>query len=110
MCLTLSGDLDLAGVATFRAHLGAAHDADGLVFDLQNLRYLDSSGIKALIDVQRALAPSGRRVALVGPSPTVRKILEVLDLERLIPVFASVGQALAYVRSEVGSERPPAGT
>ena len=98
-CLTLSGDLDIDSVATFRAHLAAAHDADGLLFDLQNLRYLDSSGINALVNVHQALAPSGRRIALVGPSPNVRRILSVLHLEDLMPVFPNVDEALAYLRS-----------
>jgi anti-anti-sigma factor len=109
-CLTLSGDLDLASVATFRTYLTAAHEADGIILDLQDLRYLDSSGINALFDAHRAFAPSGRRIALVGLSPNIRRILSVLDLEDLMPAFPSVDEALAYLRSGRGSDRPLAGT
>lgn len=108
-CLTLSGDLDLASVAAFLPHLAAAHDADGLVLDLHGLRYLDSSGIKALLETQRELAPSGRRIALVGVSRNIGRILSVLHLEDLMPGFPSVDDALAYLRSGGGSDRPLAG-
>ena len=103
VCLVLSGDLDLAGAATFRAHLAlAARDSDGLVLDLRDLRYLDSSGINALLDTYRASGTFGRRIALAGPSPSVRRILSVLQLEHQLehpmPAFDTLGDALAYVR------------
>jgi stage II sporulation protein AA (anti-sigma F factor antagonist) len=97
-------------VASFREHLAAAHDAEGLILDLRGLRYLDSSGINALFDAHRALAPSGRRIALVGLSPNIRRIPSVLDLEDLMPTFPSVEEALAYLRSGRGSHRPLDGT
>jgi anti-anti-sigma factor len=109
VCLVLSGELDLASVASFREHFAAANDADGLIFDLRDLRYLDSSGINALFDAHRALAPSGRRIALVDPSPNIRRVLGVLHLEDLMPAFQSVDEALAYVLAG-GSDRPLAGT
>ena len=99
-CLTLSGDLDLATVNTFRAHLAmATHGRSGILLDLGGLRYLDSSGINAVLETHRALTPFGRRIALVGVSPNVRRILGVLKLEDLMPVFAEADDALAYLRS-----------
>lgn len=110
VCFALTGDLDLASVTTFRHHLATAvHRNDGLLLNLQDLRYLDSSGVNALLDIHRAFAPSGRRIALVMASPIVRRILSVLQLEHLMPVFASMDEALAYLRSEGESERPHAG-
>jgi anti-anti-sigma factor len=97
-CLSLSGELDLATVATFRAHLSAVHDAAGLILDLRDLRYIDSSGINTLLDIHRAFAPSRRRIALFGASPNVRRILSVLHLEDLMPVFVTLDEALGHLR------------
>jgi anti-anti-sigma factor len=98
LCYILSGELDLASASTLRAHLSAAaHSAGSIVFDLRNLRYLDSSGINVFLDTNAAFSRSGRRMTLVGPSPVVRRILSVLELERLIPTFDSLDEALAYL-------------
>lgn len=110
ICLALSGDLDLASVATFRAHLAmTARDTEGLLLDLRDLRYLDSTGINALLDTYRASGPFGRRIALVGVSPNVRRILSVLNLQPLMPEFVSVEDALAYLCANGKTDRPLAG-
>lgn len=113
ICLVLSGELDLATAETFRAHLRVAvQGTGGIMLDLRDLRYLDSSGLNALLDTHRDASPSGRRIALVKPSPVVRRILSVLRLENLMPVFSSVEEALIYLRSGGDSEqqRPSAGS
>ncbi|HKX17700.1 MAG TPA: STAS domain-containing protein [bacterium] len=109
-CLVLSGELDLVSVATFRAHLTmAGHAARGIVLDLRNLRYLDSTGINALLEAHRTLSPSGRRMAMVASSPLVHKVLSVLAIESIIPSFETLDAALAYVRSDGDSEVPHTG-
>ena len=98
LCFTLSGELDLASAPTFRAQLVEdGNSANAVLIDLGNLRYLDSSGINVFLDANAAFSRSGRRFALVGPSPAVRRILSVLELERLIPTFDSLDEALAYL-------------
>lgn len=105
VCITVSGELDLGTVNTFRAHLDmAAHHGGGIVLDVQDLRYLDSSGINALLNTQRALSLLGQRMAIVGPSKMIRRILGVVNIEELIPVFASVEAALGYVRAHRKSD------
>jgi anti-anti-sigma factor len=110
VCLVLSGELDLASVDTFRPNLNtAALGAYGILLDFHDLRYIDSSGINALLNAHQAFAPSGRRIALVGVSPNVRRILSVLHLEDLMPAFPSVDEALVYLRSHGESGRPLTG-
>jgi anti-anti-sigma factor len=98
VCLKVSGELDIANVAVFQTHLKEASLDDSVILDFRGLRYLDSSGIKALLSAQRNLARSGRRLVIAGPSEMVRRVFSVLDVERVIPMFATVEEALAYLR------------
>jgi anti-anti-sigma factor len=108
--VALSGELDLSNVDTFRAHLSMAiQGTGGVLLDLRDLRYLDSSGINALLYAHGALSPQSRRIALVGPSPNVRRILSVLALERLMPVFDNAEEALRYLHGDGADELPVAG-
>jgi anti-anti-sigma factor len=48
-----------------------------LVVDLTAVRFLDSSGIRALLDADRAAVEHGGRVTVVGANGSVRRALEV---------------------------------
>src|SRR5690349_3456776 len=49
-CLSVDGELDLASVASFLGYLNRAGDSGRhVIVDLQKLRYIDSSGINALL-------------------------------------------------------------
>jgi anti-sigma B factor antagonist len=99
VCLALTGDLDLASVPTLQAHLKAiAETDDNLIVEMSGLKYIDSSGAKALLDAHRLYARTGRQVGLAAPSPMTRRILELLGLETVLPVFATVDTALQMLR------------
>lgn len=88
--VALSGELDLATAPRLRSCLApmvtAATAPQELVLDLSDLSFLDASGISALLTVQRALAARGGRLCLRSPSRLVRRIVQVLDLDGLLPV------------------------
>jgi anti-anti-sigma factor len=85
-------------VDTFRAHLRMAADgAHAILLDFGGLRYLDSTGVNALLAARESFSLTGGRIALTGVSPSVRRILSVLNLEAVIPVFATLEEALAYL-------------
>jgi len=82
-----------------RAQLVAiAETDDNLIIDLSELRYIDSSGAKALLDANRTYTRTGRRLGLAAPSPMTRRILKILGLETVLPIFATVEAALEALR------------
>jgi anti-anti-sigma factor len=97
--LALTGELDLANLPILQAHLKSlAETDDNLVVDMSGLRYIDSSGAKALLDAHRTYARTGRELGLAAPSPMTRRILEVLGLETVLPIFPTVDAAVKSLR------------
>src|SRR3954453_302531 len=67
-----------------------------LPFDLAQLVYLSSAGIRCFIRARKAIEPRGGSVVIVNPQPPVRK---VLDIVKAMPhgVFESVAELDRYL-------------
>jgi len=68
-----------------------------LVFDLGELEYLSSAGIRCFIRARKSVEPRGGRVVVVNPQPAVQK---VLDIVKAIPpggLFNSVAELDEYL-------------
>lgn len=81
--VSLFGQLDLANAERVRDALVGV-EADTVVVDLSGLRFLDSSGISALLVARKALAKSGCVLELRGAQGVVRRVLEVTGLAHLL--------------------------
>ena len=79
VALRISGDLDIASAADVRPAVEAVLDRNptAVVFDLTDLRFMDSSGIALLLT---AAARVGR-VELHGASSAVRRLIVLTGLE-----------------------------
>lgn len=96
VCLAIAGELDLASVPTLTHHLRAAAETEKhLIVDMSGLRYIDSTGAKALLEAHRRLTQRGRRIVLAAVSPMAKRILAVLGVEQVLPVYPTVDEAVA---------------
>ena len=93
---SISGDVDLANESSLRAQLKAAMEAGKhlVVVDLKALRYIDLSGIHALLDAHHTFARGRRSIVLAAVPPMVQRILKIVGLEQMIPVFSTVETAV----------------
>src|SRR3954449_7246343 len=75
------GDLDLAAAPELREALGLAlrSDADEVVVDLRGLDFLDSTGLKALVEAHAGR--EGHRVRFVRGNALVEQVLQVSHLD-----------------------------
>jgi len=86
MC-ALRGELDLMTAPRLREELRPWLADDGIAslnFDLADLRFVDSSGLQALIDFRRELDARGATMAVVRPQRTVRMVLRMMGLEDVL--------------------------
>ena len=91
-------EIDITNADRLRAALlhAAARPGPALVVDMTGTRFCDSAGLHALIGAHRRAQAEGRQVSLVIASAQVRRILALTALDRLIPVYNSLRQALAH--------------
>ncbi len=79
----LVGELDMSNTATLSEALqGDLVEGGRVVLDCEGLTFIDSTGIAALVQVSRALGPSGRLV-LRSPTTSLVKAFGVLGLNRI---------------------------
>ncbi len=93
------GELDISHEEELRAELnrGVAESDDGIVVDLTDCEFIDSSGVRALLlgrEAQRANGDEHGLVIASGSSQIVR-ILSVMGVDEAIPVRPSVEEAIA---------------
>lgn len=78
--IVAEGELDLLGAPVLAEAVPPGDEA--LVIDLASVGFMDSSGLRALLEARQACLESGRPFALARPSGAVRRVLELVDLER----------------------------
>jgi anti-anti-sigma factor len=92
------GELDISHEEELRAELnrGVAEKNGGIVVDLTDCEFIDSSGVRALLlgrEAQRADGAGGLSIA--SGSTQIVRILSVMGVDEAIPVRPSVEEAIA---------------
>jgi anti-anti-sigma factor len=103
--LRVSGDLTLATAGQLASELAEAERSRPalLVVDLRDVRFIDSTGLAALVAVRKRSARDGCRLILVIAPGTVQRLLELTGLTREIETVAA-GPA-ATIRTGAPSTR-----
>jgi anti-sigma B factor antagonist len=99
-------EIDMTNAAGLRVALleAAARGGGTLVVDMTRTRFCDTSGLHALVGAhQRGRAGNGRTL-LVIPDTAVLRIVAITGIDRVIPTFATLDEALAD--APVRGEKP----
>lgn len=103
LLVRISGELDIASAPRVRGEVadGLDEPVRAVVLELSGVGFMDSSGLRALIDVASECDSSGRTFALASPSPRVERLLGMVGLDGRFPVLGDVTpDALAALGSE----------
>lgn len=95
--MTLSKDTDdplirVAGPGVYENHV---------LFNLQAVRFIDSSGLSWLVLLKKRFVGSGGKMVLHSIPPLIRKPIELLRLDRVLPIVPTAADA-AMVFAAVG--------
>jgi len=82
----LGGDLDIVSVQAIGEELVHYATAGALVVDITDVGFLDSSGLKLLVDCAKASRSNGGQFAVVCPDASVT--LSVLEMTGLLEVLS----------------------
>jgi len=75
----VAGELDMATVPVLSNTL-AEMTGSTVVVDLQELTFMDSSGISALIHARKQLVRNGHGLVLTRPNANVERVLDIVGL------------------------------
>jgi anti-sigma B factor antagonist len=96
--LELRGEFDVATVPDIdrflRRRLGPLYNREDLVIDLSGTTFVDSSFVTFLVGLVKALRAAGGELLLVRPAGQVRRVLALVGVPNLVPVFETVEDAL----------------
>ncbi|MCS0604356.1 STAS domain-containing protein [Streptomyces sp. LP11] len=97
--VSVDGPIDYHTTPQLLGHLTTPEmrDVPLLVLDLSEVDFCDSSALGAFVDLYRRRHADGRRFGLTGLQPQVRRILELTRLTTVVPLYATLEQALPGV-------------
>ena len=87
--IAASGELDLANRDAFSDAIATVQKegANALTIDLRGLSFMDSSGLRLLIDAWNEANVSERKLTIVARKEgLVRRVLEVSGCDRILPI------------------------
>ena len=84
--VAMTGELDMATVPTLNEQLSAL-ESDGstaIVVDIRELRFIDSSGLHALVQAHQRFDQDGQLFVVVGANPFFRRLCEITGTRFLL--------------------------
>ena len=97
--VTLPGEIDMANADDIGKQLAAPFPSGvGVVIaDMTATTFCDSLGIGMLVNACRQAVADGGELRLLLPCPGVLKVMDVLGVDAVLPIYQSLEKALADV-------------
>jgi anti-sigma B factor antagonist len=106
--VVIDGELDIATAPDLGERLEplAGHGRH-LILDLTGLRFCDAAGLRLFLRLHKHATAAGGSLHLAAPGRPVSRVITTARLSDVVPVSASVAEAIATLAEVAGSERPP---
>ena len=100
-------EIDITNAAELRAALLKPFDQGYATFivDMSRTLFRDTSGLHVLVLMHKQALAQGGELRLVAPSSSILRIFAVTGIDRMIPQFAGLDEALAR-EPGAGSDQP----
>jgi anti-anti-sigma factor len=79
--LALQGELDTSTAAAVSERIGRLPDEAHVCLDLRELSYIDSSGLRAIVNAKQRF---GQQLRIVGTRPEVQHVFEAAGAMRVL--------------------------
>ena len=104
--VTVAGEIDIATAIRLRERLSElAASGRPLVADLDQVRFIDSAGLAALVGAANRAAAHGGSLHVVCARPKVRQLFRLTGLDRRLPPARTVDEALDALTAARGTPR-----
>ena len=97
----IAGEVDMSHEEELRGELrsAVAADSNGIVVDLTECEFIDSSGVRSLLLSREAQNSDGgtEKLAVAASSEQILRILSVMGIDRVIPIRPTVEEAASAI-------------
>lgn len=96
LVVKIEGEIDAESAKTLRSKIDVEYDelrAKDIVFDFGDVGFMDSSGIGMIIGRHKRAAALGGEIKIFGADKTVRRIIELSGLGKIVKVYKSEKEA-----------------
>jgi anti-sigma B factor antagonist len=103
-------EIDITNAARLRTALleASARGRGTLVVDMSGTRFCDSAGIHVLVRAHKRSQAEGGEMLLVVPATAVLRVFAITGVDRLIPNFSSLEEAIAQANAARSARSSPA--
>jgi anti-sigma B factor antagonist len=88
----VEGEVDISTVDQLVTALDKAESEDRLLVDLSGVAFMDSTGLRALVERHQRFEESGRRLVLMLAPGPVTRLIELTGVDQKVEVVADVGE------------------
>ena len=83
------GELDIATAESLEAELRAAEASDAamIVLDLSGLSFMDSTGLRVVLDFNERCGGEADRLRVIAGAPAVDRLLDIVGLRERLPLI-----------------------
>ena len=96
LVVKLQGEIDFEAVKKLRRRIDVEFDeekAKSIVFDMTEVTFMDSSGVGMIIGRYKRVSALGGQVKIFGADRTVKRIIELSGLGRIVRLYNSEKEA-----------------
>lgn len=100
LVVKVSGELDLSTAEQFKLQIEQdikQWKAKNLILDLNGVNFIDSSGLGVILGRYKTVTQNNGNMAIVKPKASVKKILELSGILRIIKIYKDVDAALTAI-------------
>jgi len=95
-------EIDITNAAGLRAALLEAGGYPAFVVDMTDTTFCDSAGVQALVDAYKRSQAEGGQVLLATSGDAVPRIFSLTGVDRVIPSYPSLDEALRHTPAGTG--------
>lgn len=77
---TIAGEIDAHSAPTLAKALGLLPGVSQVVADLAGVTFMDSSGLRVLVDAAMLATEAGKTFAIAHPQPAIKRVVEISGL------------------------------
>jgi anti-anti-sigma factor len=100
--LHLAGQLDTEGAYALAHYLAALQQVEPVrvIVNVKELSYLNSSGLRVLLQAENALRARGGHLAVCAATGLVKRVMTLVGIDKVLRVYETETEALQQVAGE----------